>query len=395
MKNFYITFALLLLFCVIVKSQVSLQNSIVHYDSDGNERILSNTSKNVSALKSPQLENSYGWDSIRPLTEINVDTLGGGYPYISQDGLRLYFTKGAMPNVSLYYVSRTNIYSSFSNKQLVSSNFPVGSMGCWLTNDELEILYRKNDSIFYSHRNTMVDPFSKPTPLNLNGFIGGIQGISFTPDKKELYFYHLISGTNYCILKFTNSGELSYNLTDTLHIPVGFSVKPGSISKDGLKYLTSMQDISGITKLYQFSRNSLTSNFENPSLMINNVNDSYKTNSQPTITSDENTMVWIKNNNGRWTGNVFYIAFKRFSTSISDMKNNDVCVYPNPAGQTIFLKGLNGNKEIAIYSLNGKLLIKKLLNNNQLDISDLSKGIYTLRIVNKEKVLNIKLIKHE
>ncbi|HET7733690.1 MAG TPA: T9SS type A sorting domain-containing protein [Paludibacter sp.] len=395
MKNFYITFTLLLIFCVIVKSQVSLQNSIVRYDSDGNERNSSNITKKVSALKSLQLENSYGWDSIRPLTEINVDTLGGGYPYISPDGLRLYFTKGAMPNVSLYYVSRTNIYSTFTNRQLVSSNFPLGSMGCWFTNDELEIFYRKNDSIFYSSRSTMDDAFSKPKPVNLNGFTGSIQGISFTPDKKELYFNHLISSTNYCTLKFTNTGVLSYTLTDTLHIPVGFSAKPGSLSKDGLKYLVSLQDISGTTKLYQFSRNSLTNNFENPSLINNNVNDSYKTNGQSTVTSDENTMVWVKNNNGRWSGNVFYIAFKRFSTNISDVKDNNVYIYPNPAGQTIFLEGLNGSMEITIYSLKGDLMLNKHLDNNHLDISSMTKGIYMIRITNNEKVIIKKLIKYE
>ena len=71
--------------------------------------------------------------------------------------------------------------------------------------------------------------------------------------------------------------------------------------------------------------------------------------------------------------------------------NNDLIIYPNPAKNTITLKGiLNKNNIYKIISINGEILKKGILNDSEIDISDLKKGIYFLEYGNQK----MKLIKN-
>jgi dienelactone hydrolase len=72
-------------------------------------------------------------------------------------------------------------------------------------------------------------------------------------------------------------------------------------------------------------------------------------------------------------------------TSIVDY-NNDLIVYPNPANNTITLKGiLNKNNNYKIISIDGRLLKNEILNTSNIDISDLKKGIYFLEYENQKR----------
>ncbi len=72
-------------------------------------------------------------------------------------------------------------------------------------------------------------------------------------------------------------------------------------------------------------------------------------------------------------------------TSIVDY-TNDLIVYPNPAKNTITLKGiLNKNNNYKIISIDGRLLKNEILNTSNIDISDLKKGIYFLEYENQKR----------
>ena len=71
--------------------------------------------------------------------------------------------------------------------------------------------------------------------------------------------------------------------------------------------------------------------------------------------------------------------------------NNDLIIYPNPANNTITLKGvLNKNKNYKIVSIDGRVIKKEILNISNIDISYLIKGIYFLEYENQK----MKLIKN-
>jgi hypothetical protein len=105
------------------------------------------------------------WDSIRMLSEINKIDTSDAYPYISPDGLRIYFAQ-ENAGTNLYFASRPDMYSFFGIPELVSTDFPSGSFSCWLTNDELEIFFIKADPQFeeytlkYSIRNSIINRYA-------------------------------------------------------------------------------------------------------------------------------------------------------------------------------------------------------------------------------------------
>ena len=71
--------------------------------------------------------------------------------------------------------------------------------------------------------------------------------------------------------------------------------------------------------------------------------------------------------------------------------NNHLIIYPNPANNTITLKGtLNKNNNYKIVSVDGKVLKKEILKTSNINISYLKKGVYFLEYKNQK----MKLIKN-
>lgn len=67
-------------------------------------------------------------------------------------------------------------------------------------------------------------------------------------------------------------------------------------------------------------------------------------------------------------------------SGINDVTMDASAVYPNPATNMIYIKG--DIKEVAVYSLQGQRLLLKQ-NTNRIDISNISKGLYIVRITEK------------
>ena len=68
--------------------------------------------------------------------------------------------------------------------------------------------------------------------------------------------------------------------------------------------------------------------------------------------------------------------------------------YPNPFSDTVNITGVNNSSEYTIYSVNGKLLKKGLIQNTQIHLGDLSKGMYLLQIASEGKKETHKIIKN-
>ena len=88
-------------------------------------------------------------------------------------------------------------------------------------------------------------------------------------------------------------------------------------------------------------------------------------------------------------------VFSRSSLSISDNKNIDFTLYPNPVNDILQIKINNAYPiiSIRIYDLIGKLLMAKKGNVDQLDLSSLNNGVLLLEIETDQGVLTKKLIK--
>ena len=75
--------------------------------------------------------------------------------------------------------------------------------------------------------------------------------------------------------------------------------------------------------------------------------------------------------------------------------SNSLYIYPNPATTEITILNLNNNEIISIYDVSGKLLIQKtaITPNEKIDITNLSNGIYSLKVSNNKMTQTHILIK--
>ena len=82
------------------------------------------------------------------------------------------------------------------------------------------------------------------------------------------------------------------------------------------------------------------------------------------------------------------------TASVDDVFASKVSVYPNPANEFVTISSAVEMNKVEVYSLLGKKVMSSAkLNNNDLDISSLSTGIYILKLTSGNAVATKKLIK--
>lgn len=96
--------------------------------------------------------------------------------------------------------------------------------------------------------------------------------------------------------------------------------------------------------------------------------------------------------------NTYYIDNVSLTSSaalgINEFKSNGLSMYPNPASHYSTIKSETPIKNIEIYSLTGKMVFDKTINNREynLDVSTYSKGLYFLHVMNDKGRSTTKLI---
>jgi hypothetical protein len=75
------------------------------------------------------------------------------------------------------------------------------------------------------------------------------------------------------------------------------------------------------------------------------------------------------------------------TASVDDLDGNAFQFFPNPANDMIRFKNLDGKKEIKIFDINSKQVLKKTIESNELSIKSLTPGFYFLEINGQYKKL--------
>lgn len=90
-----------------------------------------------------------------------------------------------------------------------------------------------------------------------------------------------------------------------------------------------------------------------------------------------------------------YFSYSDANLGVNENQLKEVTIYPNPASKTVNIKSINSEiQQIEIYNLQGKRVLK-LINfkaKNQIDVSNLSKGMYILKAKSDGKMFSKKLI---
>ncbi|MGC9151662.1 MAG: leucine-rich repeat domain-containing protein [Microbacter sp.] len=82
------------------------------------------------------------------------------------------------------------------------------------------------------------------------------------------------------------------------------------------------------------------------------------------------------------------------NTAVSTTTVNPIYLYPNPVTDGFFIKGLNGNDTLTLLDISGKTLLTKQISGNEyVSISTYPKGLYIVKIITAEGVIERKVLK--
>lgn len=90
-------------------------------------------------------------------------------------------------------------------------------------------------------------------------------------------------------------------------------------------------------------------------------------------------------------------AYDVYHTGISENETTDHYVYPNPAGEFVFVSGLSGCKELVVYDVIGNEVLRQDLSNDmaKINVQSLSNGLYFYNAINSgSKVYGKFMVKH-
>lgn len=343
----------------------------------------------------------------RSMDEINHDREAESYPYLSPDGLRLYYThEGEDEKQGFFMVSRDDINGVFKQQQFLGDILPDGALSCWLTNDELEVYYAYEKQLYCATRTSMTGGFSLPVELTLVGVEEGsfISGPSMTPDKLELYLYQSIGGgrENQFILRLKKTGYLTYTLVEKMSFPEGYQPGPGQLSKDGLAFYFSLEQ-GELTKICKLNRRTLNGRWENLSELAGLACEGDLQQFQPSVNQDEKVLAYTVNNGTSWydndlhTTNATQVTPPTFNTALYNNPLGDILVYPNPATEqfTISTREVTPDSHFALFDMNGRELLRKPLTQTltPVDVSQLPAGIYLVKFIYNNEVQSVRILK--
>jgi len=89
-----------------------------------------------------------------------------------------------------------------------------------------------------------------------------------------------------------------------------------------------------------------------------------------------------------------FTNMSEFVTAVPSVSNERISIYPNPVINHFSIDGVEGTSNLRISDLNGKMLIDKQVSMNEnVSISNLTKGMYLIQLINNGNICYKKIIK--
>lgn len=122
----------------------------------------------------------------------------------------------------------------------------------------------------------------------------------------------------------------------------------------------------------------------------------YRDNQEITYSINQNSKLTFLDNQliiSQALGNIYYFDIDNIrkvyfsnSNSLSNIPaQNNIKLYPNPSKSQISLSNINSKTLISIYNIKGELMMSEIIyQDKSINISNLSNGIYIVKVGNKE-----------
>ena len=259
-------------------------------------------------------------DSLK-VSYLNTNTNAEAYPFISKDGLRLYYTSSQEGLGRIYISERKTKEENFQLSRPLSVNLPDSFFGATLTDNELEIYLFDSWKSYHSRRTSTSDEFPFPTLIKELGDCHTKPAIS--PNGEELIAVHgsgcdTSRKSRDSIRIFVRNEDGFFQKSGVLDFPVGFRPGPGQFSKDGLNYYTIVdkrwyeynKGWQDSTLSLKYSRASLKSPFREYEIILTEFQQGRP--EQITFDADQTIMIGVLTTKMEWRKNnlIYYVVNK-------------------------------------------------------------------------------------
>jgi len=333
----------------------------------------------------------------RETNPINKQDIADAYPWISADGLRLYFSSSRKVAFSRIHIStRASVEEAFGEPTILSSHIPEGFVGAAFTPDELTMIAVRSGNFYISIRKDRSVEF--PEPVKVDGIPYNFYlGPSFSPDGKEVIATTKV-GNKYSIHRYLRTGP--YTLTDAGKIDIKEEGEPGpgQLSKDGLSYYFSLETKTS-EQLFRLTRTALGQPFEKTEA-LNALLPAWATSLrnilQPSVNGDGSILVFVTSASKTWTDDE--IALMNLAKPVKPVVIKEVIIekivsnvnaYPNPFSTafTVELSEIPSNGVmITLYDMDGKMVKQQRTNNRMTKVEPgaITAGTYLYTITTME-----------
>ncbi|MBL7743288.1 MAG: PD40 domain-containing protein [Chitinophagaceae bacterium] len=355
-----------------------------------------------------------------PMTRlVNQPGVADAYPFLSADGLRLYFTSNREGGHGRLFIStRMSIKEPFGEPVVLSKHLPDGYYAGSLTSDELTLCMVSSGYMYISKRYSRSSEFGEP--VQLKGIPDQYHfGPAISPDGNTIIVTVTLDNTD--IFKIYNrQSEYSFTEAGVLAVPQGNDIGPGQFSKDGLSYYFSIEDeeVTKEASIWRYTRSSTSNKFVDLEQLPVTIN-ALQRNFQPTVNADASIIVHVTSQNDLWEEDDIVLvndpgkaltAPEQF-TSIAKNDANTLTVktkvasaqirtFPNPFFNEIILEMNEQPGEgtvFTLYDLTGKMLKQQQIVNNrtalQFDKLPAATYIYQVTDAKRKLVSSGKLVK--
>ena len=98
----------------------------------------------------------------------------------------------------------------------------------------------------------------------------------------------------------------------------------------------------------------------------------------------------IARNGNKYSTPAFVVANVN-TVGLEEIENNNIDVYPNPTTGILYVR-LDVNFDATVYNYQGQVVTKSLNNNGQIDLSNLTSGVYFVQIKTDRNIMVEKVI---
>jgi hypothetical protein len=358
--------------------------------------------------QSPASSRPQQFDS--PLTKlVNKPKVADAYPFLSGDGLRLYFTSNREGGHGRFFIStRKSITEPFDEPVVLGKHLTDGYYAGSLTADQLTLCMVKSGKMYISKRKNVTSEFGEP--VLINGITEKYHfGPAISPDGKEIIVMSSY-GSDEIIKIYKKVSETDYREAGELPIPEDSDPGPGQFSKDGLSYYFSFENEKKEVSIWRYTRRSAGDKFVDLEELPVKIN-ALQRNFQPTVNADASIIVHVTSQNDLWEEDDIVLVndpakaltapeqFARISkndagdlTMMSKVVTAQVRTYPNPFQSDIILemgeRPADGTT-FTLYDLTGKMIRQQLITNMRTNVrlGSLPAATYIYQVVDAKRKL--------